>query len=131
MPPALLAVCRSLLAPFTISSERTDVALSAESPDVPRQRCPRLPVRDVPPYRVEDAGHERHDLLGRDRLPPLPRCVPVLLCSFPRHAGVQLAFLKDRHYIPPTVRRVSLPSIEQVRGDSAARRLSQSIGVSA
>src|SRR5215210_7806460 len=73
MPPALLAVCRSLLAPFTISSERNDVALSAESPDVPRQRRPRLPIRDVTPYRVEDAGHKRHDLLGGDHLPPLPR----------------------------------------------------------
>src|SRR5215218_8512724 len=103
MPPALLAVCRSLLAPFTISSERTDVALSAESPDVPRQRCPRLPVRDVPPYRVEDAGHERHDLLGRDRLPPLPRQARV------GHDEPRLARRPPLHVVPRP-RLVGLPA---------------------
>ena len=63
-PLALLAVCRSLLAPFTISSERDDVAaLSPESPDVAGKRGARGLISNVPPYRIEYASHKRHELL--------------------------------------------------------------------
>src|SRR5215211_4006772 len=68
MPPALLAVCRSLLAPFTISSERNDVALSPERADISSECRSCLPVLNVPPYRIEDASTERRNLLGTHHL---------------------------------------------------------------